>query len=207
MIIKHSQGINIMKNTILIYLLLTISSFNGFSQRHFFIENKILLNCDSLTIHFEDKDSLTIKENIFWEVGNDSIKINGNYYYPFTFSTSHPNDTIGYIRHNCDKIFIIPSNKSFQKKEQLLFRFSKAKSGWKLSNINELTGSTISLISKYYSSIYKENIFVFILKFGHYPTSTLLHEIHIGLHTGLIKAVFITHYGSLKLECSKKESD
>jgi hypothetical protein len=57
------------------FILFFLSAINVFGQRNFFTADKVLLNCDSVNIIFDDKDSLTIKQKLYWAVSSDSIEI------------------------------------------------------------------------------------------------------------------------------------
>jgi hypothetical protein len=177
------------------------TTLNSYGQRVFFTFNKTILNCDSVTIRFDENDSLVLKEKLFWKIGADSVRINGKYYYPFVFSTESPIDTIGYIRYFNNSIFILPKKDTINIREQCLFWFSKGNRCKKIHNINHFAGATISLTNSYYSPDYKETIYVFNLDFDYQPASTQINEVHIGIRTGIIKAIFITHYGNTKLDC------
>jgi len=166
----------------------------------FFTLNKTILNCDSVTIRFDEYDYLVLKEKLYWGIGADSVKINGKYYYPFVFSTKSPIDTIGYIRYFNNSIFILPKSDSINR-EQCLFFFSKDNCPNKIHNINYFAGATISLNNSYFSPEYNETIYVFNLSFDYPPASTQINELHLGIRTGIIKAIFITHYGDTIIEC------
>ena len=187
-----------MKRKIIILVLLIISPF-CFTQRNFFFTNKTIMKCDSSVLHFDD-DTLILHQKLYWKVGNkEYIFINNKKYYLFVFSTESPNDTIGFIRYENHKIYIIPNKMSGVKEEQLLFSFTKNIKKWKVQNIYGFENE-MRFVRTYFDRHYNENIFV--IKINAFPIKTTLGELYVGLKSGVVKAVYYTHYTPLNLNCA-----
>jgi hypothetical protein len=153
---------------------------------------------------FDEESSLPLYVKLYWGIKPDSMELKGKYYYPFIFSTDNPNEMIGYIRYSKKKVFILPYNEPENHSEQILFDFSSRKT-CQVDSIYGLAGYSIHKVRKYYSFNFREMIYVIKMDMNAYPAPDLLDEIQVGIKSGLIKAHFITEYGSCcDMECIRK---
>jgi len=173
----------------LIFIFFLMISYTCYSQRSYFLSDKVMMNCDTLIMHFDKEDSINISMQLYWKVCNSKTNISSKIYYPFIFSRKCPIDTIGYIRFDNNKIFIV---KNFNKKEQILFSFTNKLKKWTVSGFSILDGK-MTLSGSYYSPKFKERIY--IIKSSGIMGRVSIKEMHIGVKTGIVKVIFYTEFG------------
>ena len=184
-----------LKNNRSLILLFFLIASSCYSQRNFFLTDKVIMKCDSFVMHFDEESELNIATQFYWKVCNDRFYFNKKVYYPFIFNKNNPTDTLGFIRFENDKVLIITDS---DKKEQILFSFSNTPRKWTLHGIYGFN-SDFYYIRSYYDAKYKERIHV-IKSMGEAGRISF-KEIHIGIKTGVVKVIFYTPYGSEVLNC------
>ena len=185
-------NLKIKRSLILLFLLIASSCY---SQRNFFLTDKVIMKCDSFVMHFDEESALNIATRLYWKVSDDRFYSNNKVYYPFIFSTRNPTDTLGFIRFEKDKVLIITMS---DKKEQMLFSFSNTHRKWTLHGIYGFH-SDFYYVRSYYDAKYKERIHV--IKSMGVAGRISFKELHIGIRTGLVKVIFYTPYGAEVLNC------
>lgn len=196
-----------MRNRNIIIALLLVTPF-VFGQKKGIIfpssNREVYFHAKKHYLHFDEGDSLDLTPKFYFRISTKPLSLKNKNYYKMYFGQDSTADCFGYVRQLGNKISIIPvDSEKVYGNEKVLFDFdAKVGSSWTIYPLYVFSTNKMKLVKKHFNKKYGEYLYDFETTTS--PTKTVLERMTVGKKNGIIKVVYLYHYG-FRLTCYRNK--